>query len=445
MAANQTSATIATHDQAIAQYHDYVNTSFVASIEPVVIDRAEGTHVWDVDGTEYLDCFAGIAVCNAGHRNPRVLAAVRDQLDKVVHGATYLYYIPIVGECAERIAEIAPGRLSKTFFGNSGAEGIETALRMAKAYTGRHEFITLTHSFHGRTSATLSVTGNKARKTHGGPYLPGVAFAPAPYVYRNPFGTDDPEVVAERCAEMVEWAINYQTSGDVAAFIAEPVMGEGGILVPPASYFQRVKEILDRHGILFIADEVQSGFGRTGKLFAIEHFGVEPDIMVMAKGIADGFPLSATVARPDVADSFRPGEHLSTFGGNPISCAAAVANIDVMRDDQLPEAAARKGERTLASLRALAEKHELIGDVRGLGLMIGVELVTDRTTKEPATKQAAAIRRLCREAGVLIGVGGQAGNVIRFQPALIITDDELDQAVAVLDQALTEVAKGNGQ
>lgn len=428
-----------THDQTIAKYKEFVTTSFVAAIEPVVVDRAEGAKVWDADGTEYIDCFAGIAVVNAGHRHPRVVAAVREQLDKVIHAATYIYHVPIVAQCAERVAEIAPGNLSKTFFGNSGAEGIETAMRLAKAYTGRSEFITLTHSFHGRTNATLSVTGNKNRKTRGGPYLPGIAFAPAPYVYRNPFGTDDSEIVAERCAEMVEWAINYQSSGDIAAFIAEPVMGEGGILVPPSSYFRRVKEILDRHGILFIADEVQSGFGRTGKMFAVEHFGVEPDIMVMAKGIADGFPLSATVARPEIADSLKPGEHLSTFGGNPISCAAAIANIDVMRDEQLPEASARKGARTIERLRELAARHELIGEVRGLGLMIGVELVTNRETKQPATKEAGQIRRLCREAGVLVGVGGQAGNVVRIQPPLVIEDADLDHAIDVLDQALGEV------
>ncbi len=434
-------ATVASadHEATVEKYRRYVNTSFVASVEPVVVERAEGATVWDADGTAYLDCFAGIAVVNAGHRHPRVLAAVRDQLEKVVHAATYIYHVPVVADLAERLAEITPGGLSKTFFGNSGAEGIETAMRLAKAYTGKHEFITLTHAFHGRSAGTLSVTGNKGRKTRGGPYLPGIAFAPAPYVYRNPFGTDDPETVAERCAELVEWAVAYQSSGDVAAFIAEPVMGEGGILVPPASYFRRVKEVLDRHGILFIADEVQSGFGRTGALFAVEHFGVEPDILVAAKGIADGFPLSATVARPEIADALRPGEHLSTFGGNPVSCAAALANIEVMFDERLPEEATRKGERVMARLRELAEDHALIGEVRGLGLMIGAELVTDRGTKEPAAAQAAQVRRLCREAGILIGVGGPAGNVVRFQPPLTIADEELERALDTLDSALTTV------
>src|SRR5918998_909615 len=366
----------AAHEQTIQRYRDYVTTSFVAAMEPVAVGRAEGATVWDQDGTEYVDCFAGISVVNAGHRHPKVIAAAKTQMDEVVHAATYISHVPVVGLLGERLAEIAPDRLQKSFFGNSGAEGIETAMRLAKAYTGRREFISLTHSFHGRTAGTLAITGNKARKTRGGPYLPGVAFAPAPYVYRNPFGTDDPEVVAERCAERVEGAVAYQSGGDVAAFIAEPVMGEGGILVPPASYFRRVKEVLDRHGILFIADEVQSGFGRTGKTFAVEHFGVEPDIMVLAKGIADGFPLSATIAPPEIADSLKPGEHLSTFGGNPVSCAAGLANIEVMREERLPGKSSEKGARTLGQLRDLAAKDELIGEVRGIGLMLGVELVT---------------------------------------------------------------------
>lgn len=433
-------ATMTAHDETIARYREFVSTSFVAAIEPVVVERAEGATIWDADGTEYIDCFAGIAVNNAGHRHPRVIAAVKEQLDKVVHAATYIYHVPVVAECAEKVAGIAPERLSKSFFGNSGAEGIETAMRLAKAFTGRREFIALTHSFHGRTYATLSVTGNMNRKTRGGPYMPGVMFAPVPYVYRNPFGTDDPETVAERAAEMVEWAVQHQSSGDVAAFIAEPVWGEGGIIVPPQSYFRRVKEILDRHGILFICDEVQSGFGRCGRMFAIEHFGVEPDIMVMAKGIADGFPLSATVARPEIADCLRPGEHLSTFGGNPISCAAACANIDVMLDEDLSGQSARKGARTLGNLRELAADHDLIGDIRGLGLMIGVELVTDKKTKEPAKAQAAEIRKLCREHGLLVGVGGQAANVIRIQPPLTIGENDLDRAVEILVSALKHVS-----
>ena len=429
----------AAHDLTIQRYKEFVNTSFVAAIEPVAIGKAEGATVWDQDGTEYIDCFAGIAVNNAGHRHPKVIAAAKAQMDHLVHGATYIYHVPVVGELAENLARVSPGRLQKTFFGNSGAEGIETAMRLAKAYTGRHEFITLTHSFHGRTNATLAITGNKARKTRGGPYIPGVAFAPVPYTYRNPFRTEDPEEVAERCAEAIEWAIQYQTAGDVAAFVSETVWGEGGIIIPPVSYFQRVKEILDRHGILFICDEVQSGYGRCGSLFAIEQFGVEPDIMVAAKGIADGFPLAATIARPEIADCLRPGEHLSTFGGNPVSCAAALATLQVMEEEDLPGQSMRKGARTLDQLRGLQEEFPVIGEVRGLGLMLGVELVRDRKTKEPANTEAAAIRKFCREQGVLVGVGGQAGNVIRFQPPLVISESALDQAVETLRAALTAV------
>ena len=423
----------------VEKYRQYVTTSFVAAVEPIVVDHAEGATVYDATGKAYVDCFAGIAVTNAGHRHPRVIAAAKEQLDKVVHAASYIYHVPVVADLAERLAQITPGRLQKTFFGNSGAEGIETAMRLAKAFTGRSEFISLTHSFHGRTVGTLSVTGNLQRKKRGGPYLPGIAFAPAPYVYRNPFGSDDPEEVAERCAEMVDSAVRFQTSGDVAAFIAEPVMGEGGIIVPPASYFRRVKEVLDRYGILFIADEVQSGFGRTGKLFAVEHFGVEPDILVMAKGIADGFPLSATIARAEIADSFQPGEHLSTFGGNPVSCAAALANVDVMFDEDLPGQAAAKGAQVLAQLREMAGDDELIGEVRGLGLMIGAELVTNRKTREPAPAQASAVRAYCREQGVLIGVGGQAGNVLRIQPPLTISEGELERALEAIGQGLEKV------
>ena len=257
------------HSQTIAKYKEYVATSFVASVEPVVVDHADGSRVWDADGTEYIDCFAGIAVTNSGHRNPKVIEAAKAQMDKLVHAATYIYHVPVVADCAEKLAQISPGKLSKTFFGNSGAEGIETALRMAKAYTGKREIISLTHSFHGRTNATLAITGNMQRKTNGGPYMSGVAFAPAPYVYRNPFNTNDPEVVAEKCAEMVEWAINYQSSGDVAAFITEGLWGEGGIIVPPgATAPVPVQEQLqwgNPHGAGHVA-----GFGNPPTQFALD-------------------------------------------------------------------------------------------------------------------------------------------------------------------------------
>ena len=408
-----------------------MNTSFTGGLEPVVVARAAGARIEARDGRQYIDCFAGISVVNAGHVHPKVRDAAKAQIDRLIHASSYTYYVEPVADLAERLAQVTPGRLQKTFFANSGAEGIEAAMRMAKSFTGRHEFIALERSFHGRSVGTLSLTGNLSRKTRGGPYLPGVAFAPTPYPYRSRF-KGSPEEIGEQTAAAVEDVIRFHTSGDVAAFIAEPVMGEGGIIVPPKTYLPQVKAILERYGILLIADEVQCGFGRTGRLFAVEHFAVEPDILVSAKGIADGFPLSATIARPEIADSFKPGEHLSTFGGNPVSCAAAIANLDVMLEDDLPGRAARLGEQAMSRLRQASQDIPGVGEVRGLGLMIGVELVKDPGSKEPDAAQAKAVRAYCREHGVLIGVGGVDGNVLRLQPPLVIDEADLDQALQVV-------------
>ncbi|MBX7246046.1 MAG: aspartate aminotransferase family protein [Candidatus Sumerlaeaceae bacterium] len=419
------------------KYEKYVNTSFVKKIQPVVVDTAKGTWITAADGKRYLDCFAGISVVNAGHCNEEVVSAAKAQMDKVVHMCSYVYYNEPMADLAEKFAEITPGRLQKSFFSNSGAEAIEGAMRLARQFTKKTGFLALEGSFHGRTNATLSVTGNSARKKGGGPYMAGVYFAPTPYCYRCPFNTT-PDKCQRECATAVERILLLHSWKDVAAFIAEPVQGEGGIVAPPEDYFKIVKEILDKEGILFICDEVQSGFGRTGKMFAIEHYGVEPDILTSAKGIADGFPLACFIARPDVADSFTPGDHLSTFGGNPISCAASLANIEVFEKTKLAEQSAKKGEFVMAKLRELADKHPLIGDVRGKGLMVGIELVKDRKTKEPAAAEAGKVQDLMRDAGVLIGVGGTYGNVIRFQPPLIISEDELTQAVEALGKALSQ-------
>jgi 4-aminobutyrate aminotransferase / (S)-3-amino-2-methylpropionate transaminase / 5-aminovalerate transaminase len=418
------------------KYARYVNTSFVKAIEPVVVERAAGAEISGADGQTYLDCFAGIAVVNAGHVHPRVAEAAKAQIDRLIHAASYIYYVPTVADLAEVLANITPGALQKTFFCNSGAEAIEGALRLAKVATGKREIIALQMAFHGRTYGTLSITGNMARKTRGGPYMSGVAFAPAPYCYRCPLKLE-PESCGLACADAVEDVIRYQTSGDVAAFIVEPVLGEGGLIPLPEGYLARVKEILDRHGILLIVDEVQTGFGRTGKLFGIDHHeGIEPDMIAMAKGIADGFPLGAFIAPEAIADSFLPGEHLSTFGGNPVCCAAALANIAVLQEEGLIEHAAELGNWALGELHALKQSNELIGDVRGQGLMLGIELVRDRASKEPAAAEAARVRAICREAGVLIGVGGQFGNVLRLQPPLVITQEQLAHAIRTVSEAL---------
>ncbi len=422
-------------------YDQYMITSMVPGFEPVEVERASGTTLYDGDGNSYLDCFSGISVTNAGHSHPKIVSAAKEQMDRLVHCCTYMYYNPRAGELAKRLAEITPGTLQKSFFGNSGAEALEGAMRLAKHYTGRTEMVALTQSFHGRTNATLAITGNSGRKINSGPFVSGIAFAPAPHFYRCPFGSKTEEECGERAANFVADVIKYQTAGDVAAFIAEPLLGEGGILTLPSNYLKLVKEILDDNDILFICDEVQSGFGRTGKLFAIEHYGVDVDIMTTAKGIADGFPLGAFTAKPEIGDALGVGSHLSTFGGNPVCCAAALANIDVMFAERLPENSAARGEQLITGLKKIQEKNKLIGDIRGKGLMIGIELITD-ADKTPAVAQAKEVRRLCREAGILVGVGGSLANVVRLQPPLIITEEECARILETLEKALVEAGKG---
>ena len=423
----------------IQKYKDFVMTGFMKSVAPIVIDRASGAQVWDENGREYLDCFSGISVVNAGHNNPKVIAAAKAQMEKLIHCASYLYHAKPVADLAEKIAEIAPQGLTKTFFGNGGAEAIEGAMKLARLYTGKHEFIALHASFHGRSWGALSITGNQGRKKRGGPYAPGISFAPAPYAYRSIF-PDDPEKWARHCAKCLDDVIRFETSGDVAAFIAEPVMGEGGIIVPPQNYFREIKKVLDQHGILFIADEVQSGFCRTGKMFAIEHYGVVPDILVTAKGIADGFPLSAFTTRPEIAAAYKPGDHLSTFGGNPVSCAASLANIQFMQEEGLAACAEQTGEYAMRKLRDLQKQNPIIGEVRGLGLMIGAEMVRDEKLT-PAGAEAEAVRDALLKQGVIVGVGGVYGNVVRFQPPLIVTKEQIDRAVAAFARVLAEVAQ----
>lgn len=422
----------------IEKYKDYVMTGFVKSVAPIVVDHASGATITDINGREYLDCFAGISVVNAGHVNPQVAEAAKKQIDKLIHCSSYLYHVQPVADLAEKIARIAPKGLTKTFFGNGGAEAIEGALKLARLYTGKHEFISLQSSFHGRSFGALSITGNWARKKKGGPYATGVSFAPAPYAYRS-LWPNDPEECARQCAQVIDDIVKFATSNDVAAFIAEPVMGEGGIIVPPFNYFKEVKKVLDHYGILFIADEVQCGYARTGKMFAIEYYGVTPDILVQAKGIADGFPLSAYTTRPEIAAAYTPGDHLSTFGGNPVSCAAALANIEFMQKSDLPGHTTEVGNYAMGKLRELAKTNPLIGEVRGLGLMIGVELVKD-AQKTPASAEAEAVREHCFKNSMLIGVGG-SGNVIRFQPPLVITKEQIDQAIDIFSKALREVAQ----
>lgn len=417
----------------------YLITSMVSKIEPVVIDEASGAIVKDVTGKEYIDCFAGISVVNAGHCHPEIVEAAINQAKKLVHACSYVYYVPPTIKLAEKLAKITPPHLQKTFFGNSGAEAVECAIKLSRKFTKRYELVGLMCSFHGRTIGSLSITGQSGRRKYDmGPYMPGVSFTYPPYCYRCFFAKKYPDCDL-LCARSLKNVIEFCTSKGIAAFIAEPVMGEGGIITPPPEYFKIVKEILDDYDILFIADEVQSGFGRTGKMFAIEHYGVEPDIITMAKGIANGFPISACITRADIGDSFEPGDHLSTFGGNPVSAAAALANIEVMLREKLPEKAAEKGEYIMKRLNEMKQKYEIIGDIRGKGLMVGVELVKDREKKTPAKEETRKIRDLSREKGLLIGSGGVMECVLRIQPPLTIEKEQIDKALDILEESISEV------
>jgi 4-aminobutyrate aminotransferase len=411
-------------------------------LEPIVIVEGRGATLWDMEGREYIDCYSGISVVNSGHCPQRVVEAIKRQAERLIHCGPYVYHTGPTTELAVKLAEITPPGLSKSFFGNSGAEANECALKLAKKFTKRHEIIALECSFHGRTIGTLSVTGQSRRRRYDmGPYLPGVSFAPAPYCYRCPMGRSYPECDL-LCARRVEEIIDYHTSNNVAALIAEPILGEGGIIVPPPDYFKVVREILDERDILLIVDEVQTGFARTGRMFAIEHYGVEPEIMTMGKGIAAGLPLGVCISREDIGDAFEPGDHLSTFGGNPVCCAAALANIQIMEEEHLAERAEEKGRYLMKRLEELREAHSLIGDVRGKGLMVGVELVRDMGSKRPAADEASRVREEMRRGGILIGVGGVKGSTLRLQPPLIIEVEQLERALNVLDTALTKVERG---
>lgn len=410
----------------------------------VPVKEANGCTLTDFDGNDYLDLFSGISVVNVGHGNEAVVSAAQEQLEQFVHGCSYVHPNQPVAELAERIADVTPGDLQKSFFCNSGTEAVEGAIKLARKHTGSTEVIALEMAFHGRTLGSLALTGNRAYKDGMAPTINDVTHAPAPYRYRTPHADDSPEEFAARAAGAIGHAIDTKTSGDVAAIVVEPVMGEGGIIVPPTSYLSRVKEIAHEHDALLIADEVQTGYGRTGTVFACEQFDVTPDILTQAKGIANGLPLGAFTATPEIADSFESGDHLSTFGGNPVACAGALATIDEVVDEAA-ENARTQGEWLGEELAALEETFDVVGETRGLGLMYGLELVDPSETgphavaPAPDPELAKQVSKSLRDAGIVLGVGGFYKNVLRLQPPLTITRDELSRGVTELRTAISSV------
>ena len=405
---------------------------------PLVIERGSGATVEDVDGNVFLDCAAGIAVNSTGHSHPEVVQAITAQAQKFLHmSGTDFYYEPQVA-LAEAVASIVPieGGV-RSFFGNSGAEAIEACIKLARYSTRRSEFIAFFGAFHGRTLGALALTASKAIQRKGfGPLMPGVHHAPYADCYRCPVGLEPSSCGAE-CLDFIERELflHVVSPDDVAALFVEPIQGEGGYLVPPDQFLQRLRAITREHGILLVADEVQSGMGRTGRMFAIEHAGVAPDMIAIAKGIASGLPLGVAAARADIM-TWPPGAHASTFGGNPVSCAAALATIRLLKE-RLMANAAEVGAHFQAGLRALMDRHPLIGDVRGRGLMIGIELVRDRQTKERAKAERDRVVTAAFNRGLL--VLGAGSNAIRLSPPLVLTREQADAAVRIVDEALSEV------
>jgi len=413
------------------KYREYIFPAVGAYYrEPVTMVRGEGKYLWDDTGKQYLDFFGGILTISVGHCHPEVTRRVVEQAQTLVHTST-VYRIKAMADLAERLAELTPGGLKKTFFSNSGTEANETAILLAKLYTGVQEVVALRHGYSGRSMLAMSLTGHSAWRS-GGTHILGIKHAHNPYCYRCAFGLTYPNCDL-RCAQDLEELIRTETSGRVAAFIAEPIQGVGGFITAPREYFQVAVPIIRKYGGLFICDEVQTGWGRTGgKMFGIEHYGVEPDIMTFAKGLANGLPIGATIARAEIADSWK-GPTISTFGGNPVSMTAAMATIEVIEKENLAHNAEVVGSHLRQGLLALQEKYPAIGEVRGMGLMIGVEVV--RANKEPAPDLVLEIFEKTREQGLLIGKGGLYNNVLRITPPLNITKADADIALNILDQA----------
>jgi len=407
---------------------------------PLVMERGFGAMVEDVDGNVFLDCAAGIAVNATGHAHPEIVRAVTEQVQRFLHmSGTDFYYEPQV-RLAEDLAGVAPidGGV-RSFFGNSGTEAIEACVKLSRYATKRDNIIAFLGGFHGRTLGALSLTASKAIQRRGfGPMMAGVYHAPFPDCYRCPVGLSSTNCAAE-CLDYLEDQIfvHLVSPDEVAAIVVEPIQGEGGYVVPPDQFIQRLREITKANGMLFVADEVQSGMGRTGRMFAIEHTGIRPDMVAMAKGIASGLPLGVAAARKDLM-AWPPGAHASTFGGNPVSCAAAIVTLRLLKE-RLTANAADVGAHLMAGLKALMDKHQLIGEVRGRGLMIGVELVRDRRTKERAAAERDAVVSAAFARGLLLLGAGK--NAIRFSPPLVLTRDQAETAVRIFDDALTEVGR----
>lgn len=417
----------------------------VYNVTPLAAARTEGATLTDVDGNVYIDFAGGIGVLNSGANHPEVVAAVKEQADRLVHTcftvAMYEGYVAV----AEGLNRITPGDFAKkTFLTNSGAEAVENAVKIARRYTGRPSIITFNNAYHGRTLLTMSLTAKVSTYKYGfGPFAPEIYRLPACYPYRSPWASEEEEV--RQVLAEVRRAVEDDIGPDqVAGIIIEPVQGEGGFVVQPPGFMRGLRELCDQHGILFIADEIQTGFARTGRMFAVEHSGVVPDLITTAKSLANGLPLAAVTGRAEVMDSTQDGGLGGTYSGNPLACAAAAKVIEIMERDDLPARARAVGEQVMARFRGFAERYPLVGDVRGLGAMCAIELVEDREGKRPATAASAQVFKHAMEHGLLLMKAGNANNVIRFLGSLAITDDQIAEGMDVLDGAIESASPPRG-
>lgn len=414
--------------------HTDIIAPVIAFDTPIVADKAEGLWITDKDGNRWADFACGTAVTNLGHRHPAVVEAAHAQIDSLIHSGCVVHYESIV-HAAERLAEVAPGGIEKFGFANSGAEAVEAAVKLARYHTGRQGVITFRGSFHGRTMGAVSYTTSNAKYRDGyHPVLGSTFVVPFPHPYR--WGMTEDEAVDYSLNELALLFKHVVTPKNIGAMLVEPVQGEGGYYPAPPRFLEELRSICDEHGIMLVFDEVQTGFGRTAEWFAADHYSINPDIIALGKGIANGFPLSAYGAPAEVMNDWPVGAHGTTFGGNPVSCAASVAVLDTM-GDLLPHAR-ELSKRAFDRLEDMAERHPTIGDVRGLGLMIGVELVSDAENRTQSAEAFRHVHEYCLERELIVIECGPDGNVIRFIPPLITTTDELDWALDLIDEALTD-------
>lgn len=406
----------------------------------ILADHAQGSFIYDIHGNRYLDFTCGIGVTNTGHCHPKVVAAAQEQAAKFIHAqANIVIHQPML-KLAEELATITPPALNRYFFSNSGAEAVEGSLKLARYATGRTNIIAFQGAFHGRTVGAMSLTSSKVLyRSHSAPLMAGVHVAPYPYAYR--YGMT-PEACSDFCLNELDYMLSTVTSPDeTAAIIIEPILGEGGYVVPPSGFLKGLRRICDQTGILLIADEIQTGFGRTGKWFGHEHFDITPDIMLMAKGIASGFPLSAIASRKDIMDKWPPGTHGGTFGGNAVACAAGIATIKAMKEEHMVRNAARLGPVLLGGLRDLQEEYPVIGDVRGIGLMAAVEFTTSSRDWHESKALAKSVQKHCQDDGkLLLLTCGPHENVIRWIPPLITDESQINEALKIFREALRKAA-----